>query len=354
VDSIGRFYLSKHSDGFNFDYKIYGLETDLINRVIKTYDATSENLGVLLNGVKGTGKTISSKIIAGKLNQPTILVDKAFDDVHNFLNSISQNITIFIDEYEKVFGDSSSMLTIMDGALNSKFRRVFLLTTNNLYVEQNLIQRPSRIRYLKTFENLSPSIVEEILDDILIYKNLKNECIDFISNLELITVDIVKAVINEVNIHNESPSVFQSIFNVKKLKGKYNVSLREEDNSLVEIASSVNCYPRPTYNENNVGNYFTINNVYIGLITRVINFSTIELEPMKDNKGRNKGFDKSVIIKVEDADVINYAYTYGELYEGKSSKIQKTNHEFLGKFDDEETISEIDGEITSPINKTEF
>lgn len=45
-----------------------------------------------------------------------------------------------------------------------------LLTTNNLYVNENLIGRPSRIRYKKTFGNLQPEVVQEYLDD-----NLKEQ-----------------------------------------------------------------------------------------------------------------------------------------------------------------------------------
>lgn len=310
IDDFGRFFLVKNSDGFTFNYKLYGLESDLIARIIKTYEATNGNLGVLLNGLKGTGKTVSSKVIATKLNQPIILVDAHIKGIHTFLNSISQNITIFIDEYEKIFGDSSAMLTIMDGALNSEFRRVFLLTTNELYVEKNLIQRPGRIRYLKKFEDLKPAVVEEIVDDVLIHTQFKKECINFISNLETITVDIVKAIINEVNIHEEGPSAFESIFNVKKLKGKYNISVREEDGQLGELASSANVYPRPMYNEGHVGYHFEIDNQSIGKIRRVINFSTIEIEPFDGEKGEKLGFNEPIIVKVEDADIINYAYAY--------------------------------------------
>jgi hypothetical protein len=310
LDDYGRFYLVKNSDGFTFNYKLYGLESELIARIIKTYEATNSNLGVLLNGLKGTGKTVSSKVIATQLNQPTILVDSHIKGIHTFLNSISQNITIFIDEYEKIFGDSSAMLTIMDGALNSEFRRVFLLTTNELYVEKNLIQRPGRIRYLKKFEDLKPAIVEEIVDDVLIHTQFKKECINFISNLETITVDIVKAIINEVNIHEEGPSAFESIFNVKKLKGRYNISMKDEDGQLVELANSVSVYPRPMFSENHVDYRFEIDNKSIGVVRRVINFSTIEIEPFDGEKGEKLGFTEPIIIKVEDADIINYTYAY--------------------------------------------
>ncbi len=329
VDGLGRFFLTKTNDSFVFDYKIYGLETKLVDRVIKTYNATKSNLGILLNGLKGTGKTVSSKIIASKLNQPIILVDTRYDGVQFFLNSITQNITIFIDEYEKVFGDTSGMLTIMDGALNSEYRRVFLLTTNELYIDKNLIQRPGRIRYLKKFEDLKPEIVNEIVDDILEYPEFKNECISFISNLETITVDIVKAVINEVNIHGEGPSEFEDVFNVRKLTGKYNVSI-EEDGQMSEIATNSSVYPRPTFSEGNIGRHFEIDNQSIGVITKVFNWTTIEVSPFQTDKGKNLGYDEPIIVKVSDANIVNYSFAY-DTYGSSIINVPKNSKSDFGK-----------------------
>lgn len=315
LDEIGRFYLTIVNDKFSFDYKLYGLETDLVKRVIKTYESTnSGNLGILLNGLKGTGKTVTSKIIANKLNQPVIIVDAKLNGVNTFLNGITQNITIFIDEYEKVFGDSTVMLTIMDGAMNSDFRRVFLLTTNELYVEKNLIQRPGRIRYLKKFDDLRPEVIEEIVDDVLEYPEYKTECISFISNLEVITVDIVKSIIAEVNIHNEGPTAFESVFNVKRLKGRYNLIVNGEDGKPSKLAENAMIYPKPTFNDGNVGYRFEVNGQSIGQITRVINWTTVEVSPFTDNKGKKIGFDEPLLIRVEDADIVNYSYKYDNAY----------------------------------------
>lgn len=310
LDSLDRLYLSKVNDEFTFDYKLYGLESKFIERVLRTYGVTNGNLGILLNGLKGTGKTVTAKQIANKLNQPIILVDAPYKGLPIFLNSISQNITIFIDEYEKQYRESSEMLTIMDGALNSEFRRVFLLTTNELYVERNLIERPSRIRYLKKFENLSPEIVEEIVDDCLLHKEFKKDCIAFISSIETITVDVVKAILSEVNIHCEAPSAFADVFNVKKISGRYTLKLKEKDGTLSEIANSVSIYPRPTYSESNVGYRFEIDGNTIGYISRIINWTTLEIEPLENNKGENIGFQEPIILEIEDADNVNYAYAY--------------------------------------------
>lgn len=343
-DSNMGFFLTKKSDKFEFDYKLYGLETSLVTRALKTYNATEGNLGILLNGVKGTGKTVTSKIIANKLNQPIIVVSANLDGITSFLNSIPQDVTIFIDEYEKIFGESSAMLTIMDGALTSQYRRVFLLTTNNLRLDENLIERPSRIRYLKKFEFLSPEIVIEIVDDILEHKDLRAECISFISNLETITVDIVKAVLNEVNIHAESPTVFSDVFNVKKLKGKYNLSVRNNDGSLSDFALDVNSSPRPTFSDRNINDSVRVNGETIGFVKRIINWTTIEVEPRKIS-GHSLGFDEPIILSYEDADMINNSFTYdgfGSIntpkvatFRSKSAIFEKTIYE-IAEYDDYE------------------
>ena len=59
LDPKKGFYLEKMDERFDFQHKIYGVEEKLINRAKKTYDNTTRNLGVLLNGVKGTGNLVT-------------------------------------------------------------------------------------------------------------------------------------------------------------------------------------------------------------------------------------------------------------------------------------------------------
>ncbi len=332
VDVNGNFYLVKEQLNFIFDYKIYGLEEQLINRIIKTYTKTkSGNIGILLNGLKGTGKTCTGKIICNQLKQPVIVVAKELKGCHLFINAIPQDITVFIDEYEKIFGQSPDMLTIMDGALNSEFRRVFILTTNELYVDKNLLQRPSRIRYLKKFSDLSPAIVEEIVDDVLEHKQFKSQCIKFISSLEVITVDIVKAVIQEVNLHEESPEAFQNIFNVKKLTGKFNIEVEDSDGTFIPFVKSATVNVRPMYGENNIDDWFSVNDVYLGKITNVLGRDMIEVTPVisdndEEDSENKKEAEKPLlsaptVFKVEDAEIFHYNYTFGN---GKTNRKKKS------------------------------
>lgn len=281
-------YLRKMSESFVFDYKIYGLESALINRTIKTYKNSKGNLGVLLNGLKGTGKTVTSKILCNSLDQPVILVDSNIPGCHIYLNAIPQDITIFIDEYEKIFENDADMLTIMDGALNSPHRRVFILTTNKLHVNENLIQRPGRVRYLKQFKDLTPSVIREILADILVHKQFTEELVQFISSLEIITVDIVKAITHEVNVHEEPPSAFADVFNVRQITGKYDIYIVSPDKTQEYLfKKGVRVGPRKDFDPNDTpGSSFSIDGDYYGTVVEAIDQDTIKVHLRIDKKSR--------------------------------------------------------------------
>ena len=211
--------LVKIADSFDFPYKIYGLQNEFINHIIKTYNNTTGNMGVLMNGTKGTGKTVSAKILANTLQLPVIILKNLGDNTSvaiDYLNTLSSDCIIFMDEFEKNFSDGDqTILQIMDGVYNSEFRKVFLLTTNELKVNENLLGRPSRIRYVKHFGNLEMSTVEEYIDENLNDKSAKQELIDFIDTLTISTIDILKSIVTEVNIHGIANfKAYRQFFNV--------------------------------------------------------------------------------------------------------------------------------------------
>lgn len=222
-------YLEEYADTFHFDFKVYGMESQLMDHIMKTFENTTGNLGVLFNGVKGTGKTITAKLIANKMNLPVILVTNAYDSLADFISKICCPCILFFDEFEKTFKkdyNDTGILSIMDGVFNSPYRRIFLLTTNNLYVNENLIGRPSRIRYKKAFGNLQPEVVQEYLDDNLKNKKCTQEIIEFIDSLAISTIDILKAIVDELNIHDVPLASFKNFFNVETAKYSWSLKVK--------------------------------------------------------------------------------------------------------------------------------
>lgn len=218
-------FLEEYADEFKFDFKIYGLESKFIEHVMKTFNSTTGNLGMLFNGVKGTGKTVTAKIIANMMGLPIILVNSPYPGLANFIANISCPCVLLFDEFEKNFskkeGNDTMLLSIMDGVFNSPYRRVFILTTNTLHINENFIGRPSRIRYRKSFGNLQPEVVIEYLNDNLNDKSKVKEIVEFIDTLEISTIDILKCIVEEVNIHNCPISEFKHFINVETAKYVY-------------------------------------------------------------------------------------------------------------------------------------
>lgn len=99
------------------------------------------------NGLKGTGKTIGAKILSNRMGIPVILVNAPYNGLLDFIQSLCFECVVLIDEAEKTFHENGEiLLKMIDGVYNEK-RKLYLLTTNNLYLDSNLLGRPGRIRY---------------------------------------------------------------------------------------------------------------------------------------------------------------------------------------------------------------
>lgn len=226
-----RIGLRRIADRFEFDFKIYELGTEPMIRLIKkTWESRpfvegGKNLGIIFNGIKGTGKTLSAKLLCNAIGLPVVIVQNDFKGLLPFLQSLNFECVVFIDEAEKTFKkgeDDDILLRLIDGVYNAK-RRLYILTTNKLTLNENLLGRPGRIRYRFEFSNLLPQAIEAYLDDNLLpeYAGQREKILEQIDLLEISTIDILKALVDEVNIHGCLPET--PCLNIPTAKFMYDI-----------------------------------------------------------------------------------------------------------------------------------
>lgn len=195
-------------DSFSLPEKVYITNKDqkFIDKVLKQYNDSEVGFtGVMLAGTKGSGKTITAKIIANSSNLPIINIGKNINPfylaklVRNLGNT---NVCFFFDELDKILEDydDSALLQILDGS-DTVGKHLILFTCNDQdEISEYLVDRCSRIRYWKEFDELSPSLIQMILEDVLNDKKEAKSLQDFINeNFEVKSFDNVMSFAKEVN-----------------------------------------------------------------------------------------------------------------------------------------------------------
>lgn len=232
-DENGNCWLEEAED-FKFPEKLYDVSEELRSMIKKSFKTYKTNLGVLLSGNKGQGKSLTAKLICTELEQPVILITKQIPKEVNFvgfLNQVKQNYTLYVDEFEKLFRllndkdnpyhSQETFLSFMDGVLTNEHKILFLLTANDS-VNEFLINRPSRIKFLVEYNELPEELFEIIVNDRLINKDYKNDLMENISLVNL-NIDLLISIINDINLFDKPFSTFKEFYNYKFEQYKYEV-----------------------------------------------------------------------------------------------------------------------------------
>lgn len=228
-DRTGQYFL-KQQEAFKMPAKLYG-NFDFVNRWVKSYQHNSEkNMGILLSGVKGTGKTVAAQLFTINIGYPVIFItsDEHGPDFEAFLsNPVFNNTIIFIDEFEKVYAaeeHSNSLLTLMDGMYHTKL--IFLLTVNDPSRINNRLQnRLNRIKYHRVYEKLDDETIIQIVDDLLTRPEWKKSVIEFVDKFEMLTMDVLTSVIKEVNLFDEDAISCAKYLNLIEEPEYYKISV---------------------------------------------------------------------------------------------------------------------------------
>lgn len=199
--------------------KLYSPKSDtkFIDKVLKAYNASDKTTGVLLAGVKGTGKTVMAKKLAVDSNLPILTIDNSIHP--RFLKQLFAKIEntpmcVIFDEFDKLGEryDSDYILQVFDG-VSSSGKHLLVLTCNETEdVNQYMLDRCSRVRYYREFDEMSSSMIKEILEDRLDDKSNIDELVDFVlENFGLVSFDNVASFADEINLFPDETA--EDLFN---------------------------------------------------------------------------------------------------------------------------------------------
>lgn len=224
------YFLTKTSE-FKFPSKIYG-DLSIIDRCIKTYENKKRNVGILLSGLKGGGKTITAKLLATKANKPIINISAPYygpDFIDFITDPILGDCVIFLDEYEKTYRNNKSdsedgndsLLSLLDGPYET--HHLFIFTVNQTTINSNLINRPSRILYSKEYQGLSQEDVVEIAEDKLEDKTFMEDLVITCNKIYQLSFDILISIIEEINRFHEPASKCIEYMNLTPRQTAFNI-----------------------------------------------------------------------------------------------------------------------------------
>ncbi|SHN56832.1 ATPase family associated with various cellular activities (AAA) [Butyrivibrio hungatei DSM 14810] len=202
------FFLEKYTEFSITDAKIYGVHLEKVDKVLATFKKFNRNLGVILSGDKGIGKSLFSRLLGKKSVEngtPVIIVDSYVEGIGSFLDGINQEVMVFFDEFDKTFSDSSdddaqtSMLSLFDGVAQGK--KLFVITCNEIKgLNDFLVNRPGRFHYHFRFEYPNEDDIREYLTDTINrdYVSEINNVVDFSKRVSL-NYDCLRAIAFEIN-----------------------------------------------------------------------------------------------------------------------------------------------------------
>lgn len=206
-------WLSERKELSVGDFKIYGNTPKRVEKALRTFGMGDRNLGILLSGKKGMGKSVFMRHMAEesiKRGFPVIVVNENVPGLAEFISKIEQECVVMFDEFEKVFlkdgdndndqqGGQTQFLSLFDGMDGGK--KLFVIAINETYrLSEFFINRPGRFYYHFCFEYLGENEVREYCTDNLDSRD--NDTMDklaAIAKFHNINYDILSAIVTELN-----------------------------------------------------------------------------------------------------------------------------------------------------------
>jgi len=218
-------YYLEESEPFAVPARLFGKTRKYGERILDAFtrrDGDSQ-IGVLLSGTKGSGKTLLAKHIACESGLPVIIVNMPFADDRfmRTIQGITQPAVVIFDEFEKLYDREAqeAILTLFDGVYTAR-NKIMIITCNDKFAVQGFFHnRPGRIRYSISFEGLDADFIEEFCNEKLDDQSYLDKIIALAATCDEFNFDMLQSLVRELNQYGGDLEDAVEILNVKPMIG---------------------------------------------------------------------------------------------------------------------------------------
>ena len=242
------FYLEEYSNIQVKEDKIYGEHMKKVHKVLNAYKKFDRNLGVILSGNKGIGKSMFARLLsemAVREDIPIIVVDQYIPKIASYIETIDQNVVVLFDEFDKTFGDirpaegevdpQAALLGLFDGVTQGK--KLFVITCNDIRkLNDFFINRPGRFHYHFRFDYPSSKEIRTYLCDKLepVHYNEIKSIVAFSRKVDL-NYDCLRAIAFEINNGENFSNAIRDLNILNLAQNRYNLTIYFKNGSPMYI-----------------------------------------------------------------------------------------------------------------------
>lgn len=161
--------LPKDRAKFTMPGKIFGKHRVYRNAIMESFDEKDGTTGVLLNGLKGAGKSMLAEDICNqaiKRGMPVLMIDKPIpvEALRGILKIIGP-CCLYFDEFGKIYTDKNDRAQMLTLFSDTSLKQVLFVLTSNETDELNeyMINRPGRFEFYINYGDIPADTVKEVL-----------------------------------------------------------------------------------------------------------------------------------------------------------------------------------------------
>ncbi|MCD8039369.1 MAG: ATP-binding protein [Lachnospiraceae bacterium] len=243
---LSGFYLEEYAEIELKEEKIYGGQPEKVRKVLEAYRRSDRNLGVILSGDKGIGKTLFARFLAVeaiKQGIPVLVVDRYIPGIASYLEKPDQRVMLLFDEFDKTFAalkprdaeqePQAELLGLFDGI--SQGKKLFVITCNEVRgLSDCILNRPGRFHYHFRFDYPSEEEIRGYLADKLEkkYYGEIDTIVEFSRKVDL-NYDCLRAIAMEVNGGEKFAAAIPDLNILNLAQDKYKLDLHFKGGEII-------------------------------------------------------------------------------------------------------------------------